>query len=88
MIQLEIDRIVLDGFDIGQGRAENIKSLLQAELKGRMSHIHSIPEMRPRDLSHIKASIEPLEEQARDDRIACNIAESIMISIFSAKNPG
>lgn len=83
MIILNIDRIVLDGFNISQSRAENIKLLIQTELQSRFSQNNSLHEVRDKEITDFNTFAGQINESTSDTRIATSIASSIMSSINS-----
>lgn len=83
MIKLNIDRIVLDGFNMSQARAQNIKLLMQAELQRRLSQNHTLHDVRDKQISNINMAIEQIDDLKSDSRIVSSITDSIMNSINS-----
>ena len=86
MIKLNIDRIILNGFNISPSRAENIKSLIQSELESKLSQNHSLNNVRDKVIHNFNASTQQMNESASDNRLSKSIANSIMSSINTTSN--
>ena len=83
MIRLNIDRIVLNGFTMSPSRAENLKSLIQAELQNRLSQNYTIHDVHDKEIPNFNTTSEHINESATNTRIASGITNSIMSSINS-----
>lgn len=86
MIKLNIDRIVLDGFNMTQSRAEHIKSLMQTELQQRLTQGSLRDGLFSGDRSHIASQRLPIDESYSDNRIATSLAENIIGALSGTDN--
>ena len=86
MIKLNIDRIVLDGFDMTQSRAESIKSFLQTELQQRLTQGSLRDGLSSGDRSHITFQRLPIKESYSDNHIATSLAENIIEALSGTGN--
>ena len=85
MIKLNIDHIILDGFNMTQSRAEHIKALLQTELQHRLSQKSSLTGLTRRDLPQVMSQRFTMDEFYSNRRIATSLADRIIASI-TARN--
>jgi len=86
MVKLNIDRIVLDGFNMTQSRAESIKSFLQINLQQRLTQRSLRDGLSSRDRSHMTSQRLPINESYSDNHIATSLAENIIGALSGTGN--